>query len=716
MKVKYLLFYFNLDSVPVARGNPFTRKSENSWNTFNESQNTNSTNLQTIPKPNEGNPFARQQQGKNNNLPGGFGWMKNESICPNNPFNSLSSGSNNTFGVRGINENPNNPWSKTQSQNPMEPNKSAFGNTQGQTQSASSASTNQNSSGNNKTEFRQPNQSPFDKKNNYFASSFTENYKQKEDGTLELKNPLSNKKQTAPIKDFPLVLTKNFFANPFNNIIIPEEPKVPIPPPMRYINKTVKYDYEAKKDYLNMNPPKYDMKVNPGFLKCYICCCDLKEPCICPFCHQPSCYPCIEKWLNQSSKCPHCRHSLTKQKVIKLNYIKDVVDYYSDLNVPQNEPPKTKCLKHLTNYSYYCETCKELLCPDCFLSDSVHRKHKIKKIEEVYSHQVDSLKKIKEEMKEKEDILNNKITKGNQKLDQIREMKKDIENSKEKKKFKETVDFKSEEVKNELTEIMEKYQNEVEILEQAKLKMTKEIMNTTKEDMISSKAPILNKTLDKLLKDLKDSHLLEMEVNLDSFKKKESEDESEIEKVPFTITDFEFYEKDKEGNKKEIDVIERPFNFFKKWNISFTQQKESRMIYMKISNSENDLQKGEKYSFKVDLVDPYFNTTVSYEFKEKCCYERTTVKVDLNLKYADLEKMKLINGKEKRLDMIISVKKELPFNKEKELKEFCDALKKTEKSIEEEKKKFEEKSEIEIETQRKAKEEEKKTSLKKLFS
>lgn len=61
-------------------------------------------------------------------------------------------------------------------------------------------------------------------------------------------------------------------------------------------------------------------------------------------------------------KCPHCRHEMTLDKVLRLKTFDDLFNF---IKTQQNN----KCCKHNMQYLYYCLECKVRCCSDCIYDD-----------------------------------------------------------------------------------------------------------------------------------------------------------------------------------------------------------------------------------------------------------------------------------------------------------------------------------------------------------
>ncbi|XP_078336813.1 uncharacterized protein LOC111101182 [Crassostrea virginica] len=111
--------------------------------------------------------------------------------------------------------------------------------------------------------------------------------------------------------------------------------------------------------------------------------CDLCEVAIvqsyCDFCHVNLCKPCIGE---------HISDDYSKHTIVPFQQRRSTLIY------PKCEThPKRAC-------EYQCEDCNIFLCTDCFASKPHNKKHKLSKLDEMFSKKKDQIKKDKQEIKE----------------------------------------------------------------------------------------------------------------------------------------------------------------------------------------------------------------------------------------------------------------------------------------------------------------------------
>ena len=196
-----------------------------------------------------------------------------------------------------------------------------------------------------------------------------------------------------------------------------------------------------------------------AIIKCYICLGKIKNPCMCPKCQKLTCEECIEKWLlEKKNQCPHCRVNLNFNQLIHLSFMTDVANYIDKINTNKKVEQNEFCRKHEIQNLYYCTDCKMPLCSDCYMLEDKHKKHKIKKIDDVYKAHLELIKTEKEGL----DIEENTLKKY---LKEISEKIIEIGNTKYK-KIKEIEDF-FKNIRNQIqnqsqdviTNLLEKKQN-----------------------------------------------------------------------------------------------------------------------------------------------------------------------------------------------------------------------------------------------------------------
>ena len=254
-------------------------------------------------------------------------------------------------------------------------------------------------------------------------------------------------------------------------------------------------------------------------IKCYICLGRIKNPCMCPKCQKLTCEECIEKWLlEKKNQCPHCRVTLNFNQLIHLSFMADVANYIDKINTSKKAEESEICNKHQIQNLYYCTDCEMPLCSDCYMLEDKHKKHKIKKIDEVYKTHLELIKLEKEGLDIEEntlrkylkDISEKIIEIGNTKYKKIKEMDEFFKN------IRNQIQTQSQDV---ITNLLEKKQNIEEKLNEIQNYMK----NFSYQIKNSSKNEIINQT-NNLIKTLKE---IKLKILTDS---------SDIDKFPSNFT------------------------------------------------------------------------------------------------------------------------------------------------------------------------------------
>ncbi len=201
-----------------------------------------------------------------------------------------------------------------------------------------------------------------------------------------------------------------------------------------------------------------------AIIKCYICLGKIKNPCMCPSCQKLTCEECIEKWLSEKkSQCPHCRVNLNFNQLIHLSFMTDVANYIDKISSSKKAEESEICEKHGIQNLYYCIECETPLCSDCYMLEENHKKHKIKKIDEVFRMHLDMIKQEKEGLDIEEntlkkylkDIGDKIIEIGNNKYKKIKETEEFFKN------IREQIQVQSQEVINNLFEKKKNLENKL---------------------------------------------------------------------------------------------------------------------------------------------------------------------------------------------------------------------------------------------------------------
>ena len=338
-----------------------------------------------------------------------------------------------------------------------------------------------------------------------------------------------------------------------------------------------------------------------AIIKCYICLGKIKNPCMCPKCQKLTCEECIEKWLlEKKNQCPHCRVTLNFNQLIHLSFMTDVANYIDKISTSKKSEETEVCSKHQIQNLYYCADCEMPLCSDCYMLEERHKKHKIKKIDDVYKAHLELIKIEKEGL----DIEENTLRKY---LKDISEKIIEIGNTKYK-KIKETEEFfknirsqiqtQSQDV---ITNLLEKKQN-IEV----KLKEIQNYMkNFSYQIKNSSKNEIINQSnnLIKTLKDIK-LKLLTENSDIDKFPNNftlniQNPLVPKYESGIFEIRNFENIKSDKVMYSQEMRIggLTWKMKLYPKGNP--TSKGEYISIFLELQNGVNE---PSKYYYILELI------------------------------------------------------------------------------------------------------------------
>ena len=250
-------------------------------------------------------------------------------------------------------------------------------------------------------------------------------------------------------------------------------------------------------------------------IKCCICLGKIKNPCMCPSCQKLTCEECIEKWLSEKkSQCPHCRVNLNFNQLIHLSFMTDVANYIDKISSSKKAEESEICEKHGIQNLYYCIECETPLCSDCYMLEENHKKHKIKKIDEVFRMHLDMIKQEKEGLDIEEntlkkylkDIGDKIIEIGNNKYKKIKETEEFFKN------IREQIQVQSQEVINNLFEKKKNLENKLSEIHNYSKNINFRIKNSSKNDIINQS--------NNLIKNLKEIKLKILTSNSDTFDEK----------------------------------------------------------------------------------------------------------------------------------------------------------------------------------------------------
>ena len=250
-----------------------------------------------------------------------------------------------------------------------------------------------------------------------------------------------------------------------------------------------------------------------AIIKCYICLGKIKNPCMCPLCQKLTCEECIEKWLvEKKSQCPHCRVNLNFNQLIHLSFMTDVANYIDKINSSKKVEESEICEKHQIKNLYYCVECETPLCSDCYMLEENHKKHKIKKIDEVFKTHLDKIRQEKEGLDFEENTLRKYLKDIGDKIIEIGNMKyKKIKESEEFfKNIRNQIQTQSQEV---ITTLLEKKQNlEVKLseIQNYSKNFSFRLKNSSKNDIITQSSNLI-----KELKEIKLKILTQNSDNID---------------------------------------------------------------------------------------------------------------------------------------------------------------------------------------------------------
>ena len=93
------------------------------------------------------------------------------------------------------------------------------------------------------------------------------------------------------------------------------------------------------------------------------------------------------------------------------------------LNLNKQKMKQEICEEHNITLLYYCNTCNESLCSDCYMFGNKHKDHQINKLENIYLSHVELIKNESKEIKNKFDKLNNYLKLLNEKIIFVRNYK-----------------------------------------------------------------------------------------------------------------------------------------------------------------------------------------------------------------------------------------------------------------------------------------------------
>ena len=269
-------------------------------------------------------------------------------------------------------------------------------------------------------------------------------------------------------------------------------------------------------NYLQLEPDSRSATLNniEAIIKCYICLGKIKNPCMCPVCQKLTCEECIGKWLvEKKSQCPHCRVNLNINQLIRLSFMTDVANYIDKINSSKKVEESEICEKHQIKNLYYCVECETPLCSDCYMLEENHKKHKIKKIDEVYKTHIDKIKHEKEGLDFEENTLRKNLKDIGDKIIEIGNMKyKKVKESEE--YFKNIINQIQTQSQEVITNLLEKKRNleaKLSEIQNYSKNFSFKLKNSSKNDIISQS--------NNLIKELKEIKLKILTQNSDNIDK-----------------------------------------------------------------------------------------------------------------------------------------------------------------------------------------------------
>ena len=338
-----------------------------------------------------------------------------------------------------------------------------------------------------------------------------------------------------------------------------------------------------------------------AIIKCYICLGKIKNPCMCPKCQKLTCEECIEKWLlEKKNQCPHCRVNLNFNQLIHLSFMTDVANYIDKINTNKKVEQNEFCRKHEIQNLYYCTDCKMPLCSDCYMLEDKHKKHKIKKIDDVYKTHLELIKTEKEGLDIEEntlrkylkDISEKIIEIGNTKYKKIKEIEEFFKN------IRNQIQTQSQEV---ITNLLEKKQNIEDKLNEIQNYMKNfsfQIKNSSKNEIINQSNTLIKKLQEIKLK------LLTENSDIDKFPNNFTLDIQnplvpKYESGMFVVQDFENIKTDKVMYSQEMRIggLTWKLKLYPKGNP--TSKGEYISIFLELQNGVNE---PSKYYYILELM------------------------------------------------------------------------------------------------------------------
>ena len=138
-------------------------------------------------------------------------------------------------------------------------------------------------------------------------------------------------------------------------------------------------------------------------LKCYIRLSEIHNPKMCKYCKRICCQKCIDKWLRTHSFCGICKHEISSQDMVDLQFLDGVPQYFlnladnhpnnnnisknnmnqlqnynnnnrsnnlnnnNNINIGESEENRDMCQLHKSKIEYYCVQCNKYFCSNCLV-------------------------------------------------------------------------------------------------------------------------------------------------------------------------------------------------------------------------------------------------------------------------------------------------------------------------------------------------------------
>ena len=127
---------------------------------------------------------------------------------------------------------------------------------------------------------------------------------------------------------------------------------------------------KAETDFIDINVNSID------FTKCYICLNFPNEPAICSFCGNLACKKCLDKWMENNSKCGVCRHIMTKKDIISPLLTKKLTSFINEIDNIKEKETRDVCDIHKEKILFFCMKCLKKYCGKClFFGNEETKKH-----------------------------------------------------------------------------------------------------------------------------------------------------------------------------------------------------------------------------------------------------------------------------------------------------------------------------------------------------